>query len=482
MSSRIQSLLPGAGLVVGLSLLGSPAQANDTRHIELIQPNRPKVIRVEGPCPGPECDAAGLQPQAKGKRIVYLAFDGITLTKVSNGTSEDATQNQSWIVNSSTETIGAFQPSQLSSTGGLSRAQIIQRVIDQLYSIHQPYDIEFTTTRPSSGNYQMIVFGGTCSSVTGQGGCAGIAMGDCGDYVASNITFVFPYGLRVDDLAPTAAQESAHAYGLGHTNDNYDVMYPQIQGGVIPSSFGAGQVPDGSGCGLTYQDSHQRMLETIGPRGQDTVKPMLTITAPQNGATVQAGDPITATATDDSGIDFLEFRIGDDNVIDDTAPYGRTVPALAAGNYTIAVYAHDTKGNKAFAQVNVYVSDGGEQSCTTNTDCMDGEECKNNICVPDNGLTGELGDTCMDNTECLSGICGTISDQSLCTQQCDDATPCPSGFECVSGGACWPSSGGGANDGATGGCAAAGSGSGSMATLLVLFCALLFAWRRRSAA
>jgi len=488
MSSRTKSLLPGASLVVGLSLLVSPALAKDTRHIELIQPSRPQVIRVEGPCPGPECDAAGLQPQAKGKRIVYLVFGGLTLKSVSSGTSESAALNQSWIINKhtatgSTKTVPAFQTSDLQSTNGLSRAQIIQGVIDQLYNSHAPYDVEFTTTRPTSGTYQMIVFGGSCGSVYGESGCAGIAMGDCGDYIPSNITFVFTRDLRVPgDLASTAAQESAHAYGLGHTDDNYDVMYPYVQTSIIPTSFGAGQVPDSSGCGLSYQDSNQRMLDTIGPRGQDTVKPMLTITAPQSGATVHAGDPISATATDASGIDFLEFRIGDDNVVDDTAPYGRTVLALAAGNYTISVYAHDNKGNKAFAQVSVYVSDGGEQSCTNTTDCMNGEECKNNICVPDNGLSGELGDTCMDNAECLSGICGTISDQSLCTQQCDDATPCPSGFECVSGGACWPSSGGGASDGATGGCAAAGPGSGSVPTLLVLVTALLLAWRRRTAA
>ncbi len=482
MFSKVIRFIAAAAILAGALTITDTARAEDNRHIELIKPfARPEVRRLERPLSPDE--TIGVTPHAVGKRTVWLSFDGITLTKVTNATQEDATENRSWIVNSSTEVIAPFSTSDLSQTLGLSRSQIIQRVINQLYASHAPYDVDFTTTRPTSGNYQTIVFGGTCSSVTGSGGCAGIAMGDCGDLLPSNITFVFPWGLRVDDLAATAAQEWAHAVGLGHTDDRYDVMYPQIQGGIIPTEFGEGQVPDGSGCGLAYQDSHQRMLDTIGPRGQDVVPPTVAITAPQNGATVEMGDSVIATASDASGIDFVEFRIGTDIIMDNSPPYETTIPGLANGNHTIVVWAHDVHGNANFAQISVYVSSGDETSCTDNSDCDDGEECKNQICVPDNGLTGELGDMCMEDTECLTGICGAVGGEQRCTQLCDDATPCPAGFECVGGSACWPTSGGNnEGDGDGGGifkCSASGStGTGSLPTLLILLGAILIARRR----
>lgn len=484
MLSKINRVLAAAGVIAGFSLITGTAGAEDSRtFVPMSNANNPTIRRVPGPCPGPDCTAKGLSPHAVGKRIVYLAFDGITLTRVQNAADEDATTNKSWIVDNSTETIGAFQTSQLSSTGGLSRSQIINRVINDLYASHADFDVEFTTTRPTSGQYNMVVFGGTCSSVTGSSGCAGIAMGDCGDFLPSNITFVFPYNLRVGDLAATASQEWAHGIGLGHTLDNYDVMYPQIQG-YIPTEFGAGQVPnDGSGCGLTYQDSYQRMMETIGPRGQDVVPPSVMITSPANGATVEAGQKVTATASDASGIDLVEFRIGGESINDTTAPYEATIPGLAAGNHNIVVWAEDAHGNRNFAQVTVYVSGGNETACENNDECNDGEECRNNLCVPDNGLTGELGDICTDNLECLSGMCGTVGDESRCSQSCDDATPCPAGFECVGGAACWPSSGGGGGSGDGDGLftctASSNAGTGALPTALLLLGALLFARRRR---
>jgi len=477
--------------VVATALMSSDsAEAKDNKMVVMTPFIGPEIIRREGPCPGPACDAAGLVPHAVGLRTVYLNFDGVTLTKV-DASAENAVTNRSWIVNSSTEVIPAFSTSDLSQTLGLSRSQIIQRVVNQMYASHAPYDVEFTTTRPSSGPYNMIVFGGTCSSVVGSSNCAGIAMGDCGDFLPSNITFVFPWGLRVDDLAATAAQEWAHAVGLGHTDDRFDVMFPSIQGSIIPDEFTTGNnevvgpngQPDGSGCGLLFQNSHQRMLDTIGPRGQDVVPPSVTITAPQNGATVAAGETISADASDASGVDYVEFRVGGDIITDNSAPYTTTMPSLASGNHNIVVWAHDTEGNANFAQITIYVSNGDETPCTNNDDCADGEECSGDICVPDNGLSGELGDTCEIDTECLTGICGAVGDEQRCTQLCDDQTPCPGGFECIGGAACWPIAGGGGGEGDGDGglfkCSASTTGSGTLPTALLLLGAILFARRRR---
>ena len=193
---------------------------------------------------------------------VFVNFDGVTLVR--STTTDDATTNVSFLVQSSPTVIPAFSPAELSNDGGLTRVEIISATVAQLEAIHAPYNIAFTTTRPVSGSYSMLVFGGLCSSVIGQAGCAGIALQDCGNTFPSNISFVFPPGLRVEDLAVVAARQNAIALGLDNTDNPDDVMFPVLQV-TPPERFAAGNTL-GGGCLApgTFQDSHQRMLDVLG--------------------------------------------------------------------------------------------------------------------------------------------------------------------------------------------------------------------------
>lgn len=469
------ALVPATLLVLGASAV---AHAETNAAPSEIDPAKRLIVRP-APCPGPGCDAPDLQPHAQGLRRVYLAFDGVTLT--ASNTNDNATTNQSSIVNSSTEVIAPFNVNDLSSTSGLSRAQIIQRVIDDLYVIHAPYNVDFTTTRPSSGQYSMVVFGGSCGTVVGDN-CAGIALLDCNDYMPSNITFVFPPGLRVGDLATTAAQEAAHAFGLGHTSDTTDVMYPYIVNS-IPRRFGAGSIPDASGCptNATYQDSHAVMLSTIGPRGQDTIRPTVSISSPSDGAEVTGGTVVRATATDDVAVERVELEIDGTTVRTLTAaPFDFAIPAsTAAGERLITVRAYDVSGNPGFDRVTVNMVSGNNIPCSTSNDCETGFECKENICVLDNGIDGELGETCTGNEICISGLCATVGSESLCSETCDGVNPsCPAGWECVSGTACWPIAGDGGGD--SGGCAVGTKSGHGLLGLSLLALAMVFSLRRRS--
>ncbi|HTM18855.1 MAG TPA: Ig-like domain-containing protein [Kofleriaceae bacterium] len=460
--------ISSAGItLVSLLTVAAPAAAED-------QAPRVDPLRVElrdSPCPGPMCRAQLQQPFAQGRRVVYLMFDGITLSR--DAYDDDARTNTSAIVNTASEVIPAFSPSALASTGGLSRQQIIDKVIDDLYALHAPYNVDFVTSRPSSGNYSMIVFGGTCQSVTGSSNCAGIALLDCGDQMPANITFVFPAGLRVADLATTAAQEAAHAYGLGHTDDHGDVMYPQILSS-IPSHFGAGNIPDASGCpsSATYQNSDSKMMTTIGPRGQDVVSPIVTITSPADGATIGGGTVLTADISDDISVDRATLEIDGDPFGEPLAdpPWRWGLPLLSAGSHLLTVRAWDVSDNSAADNAQVTFSNGsapcdGPEDCETWQMCIEGQ-CRGSG-------DGGLGDPCSQAPECDSGLCATSGDTSLCTQVCDTASPCPDGFGCESG-VCWPATGGG--DGGGGGCAA-GRGGTAIGGLLLL--ALVLLRRRR---
>jgi hypothetical protein len=475
-----------ATLTAAAALSGVAAAAPVDDLIEDVTGGRELLVRP-GLCPGPDCPE--IAPQAQGLRVVYLAFDGVTLTRSQDNDSATITtassDGLSAIVNSATEVIPPFDPDDLSWDGGLSRSQIIAQVVDELYEIHAPYNVEFVTTRPTSGTYSMVVFGGTCQSVVGQSNCAGIALLDCDDWMPANITFVFPYGIALGDLATTASQEAAHAFGLGHTDNEDDVMYPYIIPNQYPRDFLQGNVPDDSSCPydnpIQYQDSDEMMLDTIGPRGQDTTGPSVEITSPTAGATVSAGDPVTATATDAGGVDRTEFQVDGTTIATDTsAPYTFTLPDdLAAGDHLLTVRAYDQADNSSYDRISVYVATGEEMDCDEDSDCAEGEECNGNLCVPDNGLAGDLGDNCASNEDCQSNQCGMGGSGNHCTQPCDEENACPGGFECITGDLCWPSDGDGGGDGGL--CAVSrkqGLG-GALASLALIAMAMMIGSRRR---
>jgi hypothetical protein len=345
-----------------------------------------------------------------------------------------------------------------------------------MYASHAPYNIEFVTERPTDGKYSMVVFGGSCQSVARRSGCAGIALLDCGDYMPNNITFVFPYGLRVADLASTASQEEAHAFGLAHTTDTTDIMYPYLRN-FVPTEFGAGPVPNGdSTCGgRTFQDSDEVMMQTIGYRGQDTVGPTITITTPSEGQLVEVGSPVEAEITDASDIARAELLVNAVQVAEKTAaPWTFEVPdGTAPGELTLTIRAYDSQDNLNQALVRVYLPSGDEETCSPGGDeCSDGLECSAGLCIPGDGIGG-LGATCASNEQCETRICAESEGEKRCSQQCDQATPCPDGFECRGEVACWPVPDSG------GGCSSAGSGSSALGLLGLLGLLPLVIRRRR---
>jgi len=436
----------------------------------------PKLRVVESPCPGPNCDAELATPNALGRRVIYLNFDGVSLSR--STTNDDARNNQSAIV-ASTMSIPKFAVGALGYSGGLTREEVIQYTIAQLEESYADLDVEFTTTRPASGNYHMILFAGegaTCENTTGASSCAGIALRDCSEIMPNNIVFVFTWGLRYADLPQVAAHEGGHALGLDHIDNNDAIMYWQIQNS-IPTEFGAGPIhgPDlEDACfGVTYQDSKERLLKNIGPRGQDVLAPQVQIVAPKNGATVIAGSPVVATVSDvDSAVASLTLSINGTIVeTKKSGPWEFQIPADApTGSATIRLEATDVSGNTAASQVAVEIAD--DIPCQTKDQCPEGLTCGDEgTCEPE-AAPGTLGAPCTANEECASGLCGSVAGESRCTQSCDAASPCPGGFECLDDVACWPADGGGG-----GGCSVGGNGSGP--GLLLLFAAAVLGTVRR---
>ncbi len=413
--------------------------------------------------------------------MVYLNFEGVTLTSI-NTQPDDATTNRTWMINEvisagNTLSIPPFNPNDLGElNGATSRQQIIDYTLNELRTYHTPYNIQFTTTRPSPGQYHMVVFGGTCSSVVGQG-CAGIAPLDCNDFSPSNIVFAFPQGLRAVDLAPTAAQELAHALGLSHTQDNSDLMFPSIQSN-LPTHYGAGPIPpqDQGPCGNgSFQDSHEKLLSITGFPGQDGSPPVVRISSPDNGEVISIGTEVVASIEDASPIAKAILSLNNVEVQTLTSPpFTFQIPATSPrGQVRLEIRATDNQGNEAGNRITVYIGSGDEEPCE-NGQCPDGFSCSEMLCFPDSSVgPANLGATCVNNEDCLSDACATVGDDKKCSQTCDAENLCPDGFDCLGGTACWP------KESSSGGCSIGGSSRGVLSSLSFLFFALFFSRKRR---
>ena len=168
-------------------------------------------------------DASISQPDAPSggacgnHRMVYLSFEGVTLTYAA---TSDSTQNYASWINNTTSVVPPWHD------GSGTRTTDIQTIVDGVKSRLANTPITVVTTRPASGPYVMVAFGG---QKTGNGGTVGTTYGgatnehDCGDLVKNDIGWISdsPSVSYAQDLAIGAI---GWGLGLNGTNDPTDCM------------------------------------------------------------------------------------------------------------------------------------------------------------------------------------------------------------------------------------------------------------------
>jgi hypothetical protein len=145
-------------------------------------------------------------------RVVFLSFDGQTLTR---GPS-DATLNQaSWM------TIDrGTAPPYLSGSNGRDAAT--RSIADGVRSVLSQFPITVVTTRPSSGGYVMVVFGGTADAVGSSFGGAVNAL-DCGDARPNDVAWIAD-SVTGQRAINTAVGAIGFGLGLTATTDPHDCL------------------------------------------------------------------------------------------------------------------------------------------------------------------------------------------------------------------------------------------------------------------
>ena len=352
-------------------------------------------------------------------------------------------------------------------------------IVQCMQEVYSPYAVTLTDTQPADGTaYTEALIAGQPTDIGEAPDVLGIApiASDCS---AQNDVISFTFANHHPDIAQarvleicwTAAQETAHAFGLDHefsfvsaypSNGNSTCMDPMTYrvdcGGEkffrnADAKCGE-QTTRQCRCGGT-QNSHAKLLSVFGA-GQSTVPAptvsLVTMPSPRQGAAF----PVFATAGSRRGVARVELWLngypwastpggvfGTNGQVD-PSNYTLTAPAsVPDGVIDVVVKAYDDLGIEG-ETAKVTVQKGAP--CTSSGQCATGQKCDaSGRCYWD-PPSGKLGDSCPYPQFCTSGTCSP-ADQGpvICTQACSvgSANACPSGYDCVpgsGGGFCYPTS------------------------------------------
>ena len=165
--------------------------------------------------------------------------------------------------------------------------QSVTTEIAQFYS-NAGVRIHLTLEEPTSGDYTTMHVGGSYANLGCPGGAsvAGIAPFDTANANPNDVGFVFVKSKDMHALARTIAHESAHSFGLDHTKNKSDLMYPTDSPSQTAFSIGdtdAGVSQDGPSMLQAALGSGSATIS--GNPVAATTQPVVVAPTPQNNVT-----------------------------------------------------------------------------------------------------------------------------------------------------------------------------------------------------
>jgi hypothetical protein len=447
--------------LLALAALAAPAMAAtraaaapaEGRHVVVVVPPAPRAA-----------------PSAAVSRVIYLErCTGGCAIRVG---ASDARTSTSMIPMKPAPVIGEFANTQglVGAAADGEWAQIV-RCMTEVYS---PYGVVVTDVKPGPGQaYHEAIIAGRPDDIGFASDILGVAplASDC-RAIDNVISFSFanqhPPGQRVVNICWTAAQESAHAYGLDHEfafSSNRSacsdpMTYRNDCGGekfFRDQDASCGETQKRScQCGAS-QNSHRKLLSVFGAGTPATASPTVSLTTPAAADRV-LGSVVVADAGAQRGVARVEARFNGfawahvpgvaflRSGQPDPATYSIPIPAaLPDGIIDVAAVAYDDLGAVAESAA-VTVTKGAP--CSTAATCAMGQRCEAGKCFWD-PPSGELGEACAYSPFCKSLLCHGDGGAPVCSQPCnpDAAESCDTGSECArlgsDGGVCALASGAG---------------------------------------
>ena len=246
--------------------------------------------------------------------VLILAMDGVTLMPYCQGSSEVAN--------------GALNCTPLvdkeTTFPAVSSEQKKNSILQAMANYYADFDLVISTNRPPDWlPYTLSVIGGTSGNAGYENGVCGIANVACDGAKRNHVSLSFSDSCP-GDAALTAGQETAHNWGLEHTDVQNDIMYPYVAGAGqfqdycmdISHATGNGQTqcgyvhklycPDGQG---EQQNSYGELMGVFGAKRVDTQKPTIVQVFPDDGSQFTTADTINVAAEvmDDSNFIGLKW-------------------------------------------------------------------------------------------------------------------------------------------------------------------------------
>ncbi|MCX5746312.1 MAG: Ig-like domain-containing protein [Proteobacteria bacterium] len=384
-----------------------------------VPPVVPSIIPASTPHVGPS------------SRIIFMRRCPSSGCLITAGPIDDSRTNTSSIAERDT-VIGPFSQGDAVWAG----------LMTCMRATYAPFDVTITDVDPGSTPHFEHVVGGQPSDLRSDiPNAGGVAPSTCTE-IPNAITYTFDrYGNSSNYLCWTAAQETAHAFGLDHELLPTDPM-TYIDGSLPkrfqPEAASCGEsAPRQCSCTAGKQSSYETILALFGP-GAPT-PPTVTIRSPDAGL-VQPHFVLRVDAMDDVEVARVELWIdgASTGVVATETPYRLTAPdGIAAGAHHVEARAYDIANTEAIAAIDVEMG----PPCTAAAGCTDGDVCVLGVCIAGPSISGGLGDRCQANTECVDDQCVESADRTqVCVAACDGtAASCPSGFECLADAhVCWP--------------------------------------------
>jgi MYXO-CTERM domain-containing protein len=414
-------------------------------------------------------------PSHRGAAVPYLYLnrctDGCTIT---GGTINDASAGATSIPPPGTYKVSEFATS-AGDTGAPADAEWAA-IVTCLQEVYSPYGVIVTDQQPPAGMYNMAVIAGKPQNIGLGADILGIAplANDCspqGNVISFSFANHHGFDARVHNICWTAAQESAHAYGLDHQFQFSDgtstcsdpTTYRTDCGGqkfFRNKRASCGEMAARAcKCGSS-QNSHQQLVSIFGDGTPSTPPPHATIVFPTDNMTVVNGSVVHVAAGSRRGVARMELFLNGSRWLAmpgaKFGPAGQTDPStytfylpahVPDGRIEIQGRAYDDLGLVAHT-IPITVTKGAP--CSSDATCLTNQTCDAGYCrYP--APVGDLGDSCEYGQFCKSWTCLGSDDDLRCTQECatDEPTSCPGGFTCLSvaetstAGYCWTTDGGG---------------------------------------
>lgn len=392
---------------------------------------------------------------ASVSRLIYLnrCSGGCTVTQSDHN---DARNHLATMVKPGTSTLTEFanDAGQVGAAADAEWAQVVQC----LKEVYSPFNISLTDQQPAANqSYTEVMIAGQPTDLGFSTQVLGIAPVhvDCNAY-DNAIAFAFAnheqIANRVLGICWTAAQESAHNFGLDHEFQFADGQSACSDPMTYRTDCGGEKFFRNKSalCGESAvrpclcpgnQNSHQKLLSLLGEGTPITGNPTVSILFPTDGAMLSPGQVVQARAKSQRGVTRIELWLNNHKWSEVAgAPFGangqdETIYTLAIPS-TVPNSALDIVA-KAFDDIEAETDSATVAAvkgapCVTADTCLTGQKCDAGKCYWD-APTGELGATCSYNEFCVTGLCAGDKSSEVCTQTCilSSSDACPSGFDCV---------------------------------------------------